>query len=133
MANLKDKLERESAVLVDPEWDAKEQGEWSEKVSEEAEKEALCLNLENLTISSPSIPDLLPNLAVSQIENLSLDLTNLLIDEGKSLQALRKELPETEVEPFNVEEYITFSPDREQDAQPQAAVNPDVNDFLDDI
>lgn len=79
-------------VLVNTKWDAQEREDWQRKVDEEAEKEALCLDLEKLTITSSSVPEPPQNLSVSQLKNLSLDLTNLLIDEGKRLQLLHKDL-----------------------------------------
>lgn len=103
LTNLHEKLERESVVLVDAEWDAKEREEWQKMVDEEAEKGALCLDLEKQSLSPPSIPEPSLNLSLSKLEELSLDLSNLLIDEGKSLQGLCKDLSEKEVEPFNVE------------------------------
>ena len=42
MFNLATVLEQESAVLVDPTWDAKEKAEWLRKVGENAKQEALC-------------------------------------------------------------------------------------------
>ena len=91
LSNLASALERESAVLVDPSWDAEEERAWSEKVDGEAEKEALCLDLDKLTLSPPSAPEIPKSLALSKLESLCLDLSNLIIDEGKNLQGCSKE------------------------------------------
>lgn len=136
LCNLSEKLERESTVLVDVEWDAKEKEEWLKIVNEEAEKEVLCLDLKMLSLSPPSIPDVPEDLSLSKLESLSLDLSDVLIEEGKSLQGLHKELSEIEVHPFNVEEYISFSPGRKQDAashMPPENVADAAVDFLDNI
>ena len=86
LTNLASILERESAVLVDPCWYVEEERAWLEKVNTEAEKEALCLDLDQLTLSPPSAASDVPgNLALSKLESLCLDLSNLLIDEGKNL------------------------------------------------
>jgi hypothetical protein len=85
LVNLQDQLEKESAVLVDPDWDAKEKKAWLLKVTEEMERETLRLDLEKLSLLPSPVPEPPRNLAVSQIENLSLELSDLLIDEGKSL------------------------------------------------
>lgn len=130
LENLEEQLERESAVLVDAEWDAKEREEWPKKVDEEQEKEALSLDLEKLSLSIPSLPEPLPNLPLPKLDDLCLDLSNLVIDVGKSLQGLCKDPPEPEAEPFNVEEYVSFSPEP-QAAQPQV-VEAEI-DFLDNI
>ena len=83
---------------------------WSKKVDEKAEKESLCLHLDKLALSPPSALDFPENLVLSKLESLCLDLSNLLIDEGKNLQGLSKELSEIEVEPFIVEEFVSFTP-----------------------
>lgn len=57
LANLQDKLKRESVVLVDLKWDAQEQEDWLKKVSEETEKEAMCLDLKDLTLSPSPVPE----------------------------------------------------------------------------
>lgn len=103
LVNLTEKLERESAIPVDAEWDAKEREEWLKIVDEEAKKEVLCLDLEKLSLSPPLMPELPSDLSLSKLESLSLDLSDILIEEGKSLLGLRKDLSEIEVEPFNVE------------------------------
>ena len=87
---------------------------WSERVDIAAEKEALCLELDKLTLSPPSASDTPENLALFQLESLCLDLSNLLIDEGRNLQGLSKELSEIEVEPFNVEDFVSFTPSLEE-------------------
>ena len=56
LANLAPILDRESAVLVDPHWDAEEAREWSERVDPAAEKEALCLDLDKLSLSLLPLP-----------------------------------------------------------------------------
>ena len=63
----------------------KEKDEWLKKVDEGVEKEALCLDLDKLTISPPLAPDIPESLAVSKLENMCLDLSNLIINEGKNL------------------------------------------------
>ena len=65
LTNLALVLERESAVLVDPNWDVEEERAWSKKVDMEAEKEALCLDLDKLALSPPSASDFPENLALS--------------------------------------------------------------------
>ena len=114
LSNLAPILERESAVLVDPTWDAEEKRFWSEKIDDDAEKEALCLDLDHLTLSSPSASDVPENMALSSLESLCLDLSNLIIDEGRNLQGLSKELSEIKVEPFNIEDYVSFTPSLEE-------------------
>ena len=79
------------------------------KVDIEAEKEALDLDLDKLTLSPPSASDVPEKLVFSKLESLCLDLSNLLIDEGKNLQGLSKDLSEIEVEPFNIEDFVTFT------------------------
>ena len=64
LSNLASALERKSAVLVDPNRDAKEERAWSKKVDGEAEKEALCLDLDKLTLSPPSALDVPESLAL---------------------------------------------------------------------
>lgn len=137
-ANLKQQLEKESAVLIDADWDAKELEDWLAKVSAEAEKEALCLDLENLALFPSPLPEVQPNMAVSDLEGLSLDLSNLLVDEGKKLTDLKQSMPEAAAEPFDVEEYINFSPAHQgqsrpaDDAEEAAAAADAVEDFLND-
>ena len=97
LTNLAPVLERESTVLIDPNWDVEEERAWSERMNDKAEKEALCLDLDQLTFSPPSASNAPENLALSKLESLCLDLSNLLIDEGKNLQGLSKELLEIEV------------------------------------
>ena len=92
MLNLAAALEQESAVLVNSAQDAKEKEEWLKKVDEDVEKEVLCLNLDQLTISPLSVPDVPKNLVVSKLESMCLDMSNLLIDKGKNLQSLSKDL-----------------------------------------
>ena len=110
MSNLASALERELAVLVDPSWDAEEEKAWSEIVDGEAKKEALCLDLNKLNLSPPSAQDIPESLALSKLESLCLDLSNLIIDEGKNLQSLSRELSKNEVEPFNIKDFISFTP-----------------------
>ena len=93
LSNLAFTLERESAVLVDPCGDTEEENAWSEKIDGEAEKEASCLDLDKLTLSALSAQDIPESLALSKLESLCLDLSNLIIDEGKNLQSLSWELP----------------------------------------
>ena len=109
-----------------------------ERVYIVAEKEALCLNLDKLTVSPPSASGTPENLALSQLESLCLDLSNLLIDEGRNLQGLSKELSEIEVELFNIEDFVSFTPSLEEGTaeSPQLpARDPegDVDAFLDDV
>ena len=85
LSNLASALERESTVLVDPSWDAEEEKAWSEKVDGEAKKEALCVDLDKLTLSPPSAQDIPESLALFKRKSLCLDLSNLIIDEGKNL------------------------------------------------
>lgn len=60
-----------------------------------------------------------------------------MIEEGENLQGLHKDLSEIEVEPLNIEEYISFSPDQEQGAispKPQEDVaDAVVDDFLENV
>ena len=114
LSNLASALEREAVVLVDPSWDAEEEKAWSEKVDEGAEKEALCLDLDKFTLSHPSAPDISESLALSKLESLCLNLSNLIIDEGKNLQSLSKELSEIKMEPFNIEDFVSFSPNLDE-------------------
>ena len=65
LANLAPILERESAVLVDPNWDVEEARAWSERVDVAVEKEALCLDLDKLTLSPSSASGTPKNLALS--------------------------------------------------------------------
>ena len=76
MTNLASILERESAVLIDPRWDVEEERAWLEKVDMEGEKEALCLDLDKLTLTPSSASDVPENLALSKLESLCLDLSN---------------------------------------------------------
>ena len=57
LTNLTSILERESTVLVDLSWDVEEERVWLDKVNGEVEKEALCLDLDQLTLSPPSASD----------------------------------------------------------------------------
>ena len=70
MTNLASILERESAVLIDPRWDVEEERAWLEKVDMEGEKEALCLDLDKLTLTPSSASDVPENLALSKLEGL---------------------------------------------------------------
>ena len=138
LTNLASVLERESAVLIHPAWDMEEERAWSEKVDMEAEKEALCLDLDKLALSPPSALDVPENLALSKLESLCLDLSNLLIDEGKNLQGLSKDLSEIEVEPFNVEEFVSFTPSLDEGMVGSPQLPPqdpegDVDAFLNDV
>ena len=138
LSNLAPILEGESAVLVDPYWDAEEKRVWSEKIDDDAEKEALCLDLDHLTLSSPPASDVPENMALSSLESLCLDLSNLIIDEGRNLQGLSKELSEIKVEPFNIEDYVSFTPSLEEGMAgsppaPGQGLEGDVDAFLDDI
>ena len=138
LTNLAPVLERESAVLVDPNWDVVEERVWLEKVDDRAEKEALCLDLEKLALSPPSASDVPEDLALSKLESLCLDLSNLLTNEGKSLQGLSKDLSEIEVEPFNIEEFISFTPSLGEAMAGSPQLPPqepegDVDAFLDDV
>ena len=138
LTNLASVLDRESAVLVDPNWDMAEKRAWLEKMDEKAEREALCLDLDQLTLPPPSASDVPENLALSKLQSLCLDLSNLLIDEGKNLQGLSKELSEIEVEPFNVEDFVSFTPslDEGMAGSPQPLhLEPegDVDTFLHDV
>ena len=138
LANLASILERESPVLIDPSWDVEEERAWLEKVDMEAEKEALCLDLDKLTLTTSSASDVLENLALSKLESLCLDLSNLLIDEGKNLQGLSKDLSEIEVEPFNIEEFIRLTPSLSEGMGgspklPHQDPEGDVEEFLNDV
>ena len=137
LTNLAPVLERESAVLIDPNWDVVEERAWSERMNDKAEKEALCLDLDQLTLSPPSASDAPENLALSKLESFCLDLSNLLIDEGRNLQGLSKELSEIEVELFNVEDFVSFTPslDEGMAGSPQS-LHPepeDIDAFLHDV
>ena len=77
-------------------------------------------------------------LVVLKLERMCLDLSNLLIDETKSLQALSKDLAEIEAEPFNIEDYRSFTPSSEEgvveSSKPQLLEpDADVDDFLKDL
>ena len=101
-------------------------------------KEALCLDLDHLTLSSPPASDVPENMALSSLESLCLDLSNLIIDEGRNLQGLSKELSEIKVEPFNIEDYVSFTPSLEEGMAgsppaPGQGLEGDVDAFLDDI
>ena len=108
-----------------------------EKVDEGAEKEALCLDLDKISLSPPPAPYFPENLALSQLESLCLDLSNLIIDEGKNLQGLSKELSEIEVEPFNIVDFVSFTPSLEEGlaGSPQRHSEPmeDVDAFLNNV
>ena len=65
--------------------------------------------MDKLTLSLPSALEVPESLALSKLESLCLDLSNLLIDGGKNLQSLSKDLLKIEVEPFNIEEFISFT------------------------
>ena len=138
LSNLASALERESAVLIDPSWDEEEKKAWSEKIDEEVEKEALCLDLDKLALSPPSAPNLPESLALSKLESLCLDLSNLIINEGKNLQSLSKDLSEIEVEPFNIEYFVSLTPSLDEGGagspkSPQHVPGEDVDTFLNDI
>ena len=138
LSNLASTLERESAVLVDPSWDAKEEKALSKKADEEAEKEALCLDLDKLTLSPPSAQDIPKSLALSKLESLCLDLSNLLIDKGKNLQSLSRELSKIEVEPFNIEDFISFTSSLDEEGvrspnPPHHEPEEDFDAFLNDV
>ena len=60
-----------------------------------------------MSLKRQDIPE---NLALSKLESLCLDLSNLIIDEEKNLQSLSRELSEIEVEPFKIEDFISFTP-----------------------
>lgn len=83
---------QDSALLVNPTWDAKEREKWLQKVEDEKEKEALLLNLKKFTITAPTIPEILEKLVLSKYESVCLDLSNLLNDETWSLQGLSKDM-----------------------------------------
>ena len=98
-------------------------------ISDERYRLAICL---------PSTLDIPKSLAVSKLENMCFDLSSLIIDEGKNLQSLSKELSEIEVEPFNIEEFVSFTPS----LQEGGVVSPkllhlepdeDIGDFLEDL
>ena len=77
-------------------------------------------------------------MTLSKLESLCLDLSNLLIDEGKNLQGLSGELSETEVEPFDIQEFISFTPSLGEGVAGSPQPPPqdpegDVDAFLDDI
>ena len=138
LTNLASVLDRESAVLVDPNWDMAEKRAWLEKMDEKAEREALCLDLDQLTLPPPSASDVPENLALSKLESLCFDLSNLLIDEGKNLQGLSKDLSKIEVKPFNVEDFVSFTPslDEGMAGSPQPLcpeLEEDVDAFLNDV
>ena len=131
-------MERESAVLIDPSWVEEEKKAWPKKMDEEAEKEALSLDLHKLALSPPSASDLPESLALSKLKSLCLDLSNLIIDEGKNLQSLSKELFEIEVELFNIEDFVSFtlSLDEGMVGSPQPLhhdLEGDVDAFLNDV
>ena len=94
--------------------------------------------MDKLALSPPSASDVPENLALSKLESLCLDLSNLLIDEGKNLQGLSKDLSEIEVEPSNIEEFISFTPGlgERMVGSPQLPLQDpegDVDAFLDDV
>ena len=74
------------------------------------------------------------NLTLSSLESLCLDLSNLIIDEGRNLHGLSRELSEIGVEPFNVEDYVSFTPSLEE-GRVESPLPPgqDVDAFLEDI
>ena len=138
MTNLATVIEQESAILVDPTWNAKEKAEWLQKVSEDAEQKALCLDLEELIVFPLSIPDFQEKLMLSKLESMCLDFSNLLIDETKNLQSLSKDLKEIETEPFNIEDYVSFTPSSEEGVvrpskKQLLEPNADVDDLLNDL
>ena len=138
LSNLASALEGDSAVLVDAVWDAEEKRAWSERMNAEVEKEALCLDLDQLALSSPPASDVPENLTLSSLESLCLDLSNLIIDEGRNLQGLSRELSEIGVEPFNVKDYVSLTPSLEEGRvesplPPGQAPEEDVDAFLEDI
>ncbi|XP_057527555.1 uncharacterized protein LOC130806469 isoform X2 [Amaranthus tricolor] len=134
LSNLAPVLDGESAVLVDTVWDATEKRAWSEKINAEAEREALSLDLEQLALSSPPASDVPENLTLSNLEVLCLDLSNLIIDEGRNLQSLSRELSEIGVEPFNVEDYVSFTPSFEEGRiESPPPPGEDVEAFFDDV
>ena len=134
LSNLAPVLDGESAVLVDAAWDADERRAWSERMDAEAEREALCLDLDQLALSSPPASDVPENLTLSNLEVLCLDLSNLIIDEGRNLQGLSRELSEIGVEPFNVEDYVSFTPSLEEGRiEPPLPPDQDVEAFLADV
>ena len=109
-------------MLVDPNWDVEEERVWLEKVNIEAEKEVLCLDLDKLTLSPPLAPDFPENLALSKLESLCLDLSNLII----------------EVEPFDVENFVSFTPSLDEGVAgspqlPRPEPEEDVDAFLNDV
>ena len=111
---------------------------WLGKVDIEAEKEALDLDLDKLTLSPPSASDVPEKLVFSKLESLCLDLSNLLIDEGKNLQGLSKDLSEIEVEPFNIEDFVSFTPSLDEGVAgspqlPHPEPVADVDAFLKDV
>ncbi|XP_057526266.1 uncharacterized protein LOC130805510 [Amaranthus tricolor] len=134
LSNLAPVLDGESAVLVDTVWDAAEKRAWSEKINAKAEREALSLDLEQLALSSPPASDVPENLTLSNLEVLCLDLSNLIIDEGRNLQSLSRELSEIGVEPFNVEDYVSFTPSFEEGRiESPPPPGEDVEAFFDDV
>ncbi|XP_057529899.1 uncharacterized protein LOC130808438 [Amaranthus tricolor] len=134
LSNLAPVLDGESAVLVDAAWDADERRAWSERMDAEAEREALCLDLDQLALSSPPASDVPENLTLSNLEVLCLDLSNLIIDEGRNLQGLSRELSEIGVELFNVEDYVSFTPSLEEGKiEPPLPPDHDVEAFLEDV
>lgn len=88
-------------------------------------------------MSPPAIPVFSTKPAMSKLEEMGLDLSNLIIDEAKGLTTLTKEFIETPAEPFNVEDYISFFPEaqdisgslRSQNVSGDAVVA----DILDDV
>lgn len=121
---------------MDPAWDEREQADWLAKVSEDAEKEALCFNFEKLSVSPPAILEFHVKPTLSKLEELCLDLSNLIIDEAKGLVFLSKEFTEIPAEHCNVEDYVTFSPEQPvaESYKPQNLEEEVVDiDILDDI
>lgn len=109
--NLAPTLDRESTVLVDPAWDERELADWLAKVSEDAENKALCFNFEKLSASPPAVPEFHVKPTVSKLEERCIDLSKLIIDEAKGVATLSKEFTEIPTEYFNVEDYVSFSPE----------------------
>ena len=75
---------------------------------------------------------------LSKLESLCLDLSNLLIDEGKNLQGLSRDLSEIEVEPFNVEDFVSFTSSLGEGMAGSPQLPPqdpegDVDAFLNDV
>lgn len=99
-------------------------------------REALCFSFEKLGVSPPAVPEFKTKPTMSKLE-MCLDLSNLIIDKAKGLTALSKEFTETPTEPFNVEDYVSFSPEAHDEAGSPKPQNLDreavAEDILDDI